>query len=119
MLFLILPKVIQPDKILQVGSQISDSSYKFSEEIKDKKKIAEFENWFDKINFTEEISKPNKYADIVLQLHHYKEGTSTHPISIWLDEDEATVVNEIGSEGSGGKLSRSQLDNLRNIIDPK
>ncbi|MGX7394686.1 hypothetical protein [Carnobacterium mobile] len=119
MLFLILPKVIQPDKILQVGSQISESSYKFSEEIKDEEKIVEFENWFDRINFTEEIGEPDGYADIVLQIRHYKEGISTHPISIWVDEDEATVTNEIGSEDRVGKLSSSQLDDLRKIIDSK
>lgn len=119
LLFLTLPKVIKPDTTLQVGSQISESSYEFSEEIKDKEKIAEFENWFDKINFTEEIDEPVGYADIILQIRHYKEGTSTHPISIWLDEKESTVINGIGSEDRVGKISSSQLGDLRNIIDSK
>lgn len=119
MLFLILPKVINPDTTLQVGSQLSKSSYEFSEEIKDKEKIAEFENWFDKINFTEKIDEPEGYADIILQIRHYKEGTSTHPISIWLDGNESTVINGIGSKDRVGKISNSQLDDLRNIIDSK
>ena len=58
-LFLILPKVMKPDKTLQVGSQVGETSYKFSEEIKDKEKIAEFENWFNKITFTEGQDEPN------------------------------------------------------------
>lgn len=119
LILLILPKVIKPDKTLQVGSQMSESSYEFSEEIKDKEKIAEFENWLDKINFTEEIDKPDGYADIILQIRHYKEGTSTHPISIWLDGNESTVINGIGSEDRVGKISSSQLDDLRDIIDLK
>ena len=115
-LFLILPKVMKPDKTLQVGSQVGETSYKFSEEIKDKEKIVEFENWFNKITFTEGLDEPNGYADIIVQIRCYEDGTSTNPISVWFDENESTVVNGIGSEGSTGKLSSHQLDDLKDIV---
>ncbi|MGY0400416.1 hypothetical protein [Carnobacterium jeotgali] len=110
---------MKPGKVLQVGSQISESSYDFSEEIKDQEKIAEFEKWFDKINFTEEISTPDRNADIIMQIIHYKEGIFTHPISIWVDENETIVMNGIGTRDEVGKITNSQLNDLRNIIDSK
>ena len=107
---------MKPDKTLQVGSQVGETSYKFSEEIKDKEKIAEFENRFDEITFTEGLDEPNGYADIIVQIRYYEDGTSTNPISVWFDENESTVVNGIGSEGSTGKLSSHQLDDLKDIV---
>ncbi|WP_414839598.1 hypothetical protein [Carnobacterium sp. TMP28] len=110
---------MESDKLIQVGSQVDETSYKFSREIKDKKKIAEFENWFDEIIFTEGLDEMNGYADIIVLIRHDNDGTFTNPISVWFDEDESTVANGIGSEGRTGKLSSSQLKDLRNIIDLK
>ncbi|MGB3160577.1 MAG: hypothetical protein WBA84_04945 [Carnobacterium sp.] len=118
-LFIVLTKASKPNKIIQIGSQVSESSYEFSEEIKDKEKIAEFEEWFDKIDFKKETEKPDGYADLIVQIRYYREGTMTNPVSIWFDDYESTVINGIGSEGEIGKLSNSQLENLLSIIGLK
>lgn len=117
LLVLILPKIIEPKKVLQVGTQINETSYQFTQEIKDKEKIAEFEKWFDEIDFSNDIEIQEGYADIVLQISHYKEGTLTHPVSIWIDGDNITATNNIGTDTKGSKITKAQLDELQNIIE--
>ena len=54
MLLFVLPNVMEPDLILQVGSQHNEATIEFTKEIEDEK-IEAFENWFDEINFKERI----------------------------------------------------------------
>lgn len=105
-----------PDKILVVGHQISEYAFEFTKEIKDADKITEFENLFEEIVFSTEEWNEESYADIILQINH-KEGIFTHPLSIWIDGDDATVVIRGSIEDNTGKLSKSQLDNLKSIIN--
>lgn len=107
---------MEPDKVLRVGTQVSEYTFQFSKEIKDKEKIIEYENWFDEIDFSEEVEKQDDYADIILQIDH-KEGISTHHASLWINESNIIIVNGIGAESRSGKISNSQLNSLQNIID--
>lgn len=115
-LFLAITKLMKPEKTLVVGSQVDDSSYDFTEEIKDKEKIVEFEKWFNNIDFSSEIKEPNGYAEIIIIIRDYEQGTYTHPVSLWIDEDNFIVTNKIGFENTGGKISKTQLDELQKII---
>ena len=115
-LFIVIPKVIKPEKILEVGSQVDGSGYEFTKELKDKEKISEFEKWFDNIDFSSEIEEPIGYAEIIIIIRDHEQSIMTHPVSIWIDEDNSTVTNEIGFEKLGGKISNSQLDELQKII---
>ncbi len=105
-----------PDKILVVGHQISENGYEFTKEIKAEEKIAEFENLFEEIVFSTEEWDEEAYADIILQINH-KKGIFTHPLRIWIDGDEATVLIVGLAEANLGKLSKSQLENLKDIIN--
>ena len=104
-----------PDKILVVGHQISEMAFEFTKEIKDEEKIAEFENLFEEIVFSTEEWNEEAYADdIILQINH--KGFFTHPLRIWIDGDEATALIT-GDEDNIGKLSKSQLEDLKAIIN--
>ena len=115
LLTLILPKIMKPEKVLLVGTQINETSYQFTQEIKDKEKIAEFESWFDEIDFSKDIEIQEGYADMVLQIVHHKEGTSTHLVSLWINGNNITVTNGIGADTKGGKITKAQLDELQDI----
>lgn len=106
MLILILPKIIEPKKVLQVQTQINETSYQFTQEIKDKEKIAEFEKWFDEIDFSKDIEIQEEYADMILQIRH-KEGVSTHPVSLWINGNKITATNDIGADTKGGKITKA------------
>ena len=116
LLVLILPKIIEPKKVLQVGTQINETSYQFTQEIKDKEKIAEFEKWFDEIDFSKDIEVQEEHADMILQIRH-KEGVSTHPVSLWINGNNITVTNDIGADTKGGKITKAQLDELQDILE--
>src|SRR5699024_3877836 len=105
------------EKVLLIGTQINETSYQFNQEIKDKEKIAEFENWFDDIEHTKDIEIQKGYADMVLQIVHHKEGTSTHPVSLWINGNNITVTNDIGADTKGGKITKAQLDELQDILE--
>ena len=107
---------MMPDKILVVGHQVSEYVFEFTKEIKDKDRIAEFENLFEEIVFSTEEWNEETYADIILQINH-KEGIFTHPLEIWIDGDEATALIPGLVEDNIGRLSKSQLENLKAIIN--
>ena len=107
---------MMPDKILVVGYQISEYAFEFTKEIKDEEKIAKFEKLFEEIVFSTEEWNEKAYADIILQINH-KQGIFTHPLRIWIDGDEATVLIAGLAEENLGKLSKSQLENLKAIIN--
>lgn len=109
-------KIMMPDKILVVGHQVSEYAFEFTKEIKDEEKIAEFENLFEEIDFSTEEWNAEAYADIILQINH-KTGIFTHPLRIWIDGDEATALITGLDEDNIGKLSKSQLENLKAIIN--
>lgn len=119
LLFFVLPKISQTDKTLQVGSQVGEDVYQFTYEIKDKEKIIEYEKWFDNIDFSEETEEEfrDDYADIIVQIRNYKEGISTHPVSIWIDGNDITVISQIDTGNSISKISKNDLDDLQAIID--
>lgn len=105
-----------PDKILLAGHQISDYGFEFTKEIKDKEKISEYENLFEQIVFLSDEWNEEAYADIILRINHNK-GIFTHPLEIWIDGDEATVLITGFNENNIGKLSKPQLEKLKTIID--
>jgi len=107
---------MMPDKILVVGHQISEYAFEFTKEIKDEEKIAKFEDLFEEINFLDGEWNEDAYADIILQINH-KQGIFTHPLRIWIDGDGATAIIIGLAEGNIGKLSKSQLGNLKAIIN--
>lgn len=119
LLFFVFPKVLQPDKTLQVGSQVGEDVFQFTYEIKDKEKIVEYEKWFDNIEFSEEAEEEfrDDYADIIVQIRNYKEGISTHPVSIWIDGNDITVINQLGTGNGMSKISKDHLHDLQAIID--
>ena len=120
LLLVSLPKLLQPDETLQVGHQVGEFTYEYTDEIKEKEKIVEYEKWFDGIEFTEEGDEPkalDEFADIIVQVRRYNEGTSTHPVSIWIGEDEAIIVNGIGYEYGAGRLSLAELEDLYGILN--
>jgi hypothetical protein len=105
-----------PDKILVVGHQISEYAFEFTKEIKDEEKIAKFEKLFEEIVFSTEEWNEKAHSDIILQINH-KQGIFTHPLRIWIDGDEATVLIAGLAEENLGKLSKSQLKDLKAIIN--
>ena len=109
---------MMPDKILVVGHQISEYAFEFTKEIKDADKIAEFEDLFEEIVFTTEEWNEESYADIILQINH-KKGIFTHPLRIYIDKngDAALAIISGFNENNMGKLSKSQLEKLKTIID--
>lgn len=109
-------EVMMPDKVLVVGHQISEYAFEFTKEIRDKEKIEEFENLFEEMDFLTEEWNEGAYADIILQINH-KEGIFTHPLRIWIIGDEATALIAGLTEDNICKLSKSQLDNLKAIIN--
>ncbi|GEK91234.1 hypothetical protein [Alkalibacterium kapii] len=119
--FIVIPRILQPERTLNVGSQVDDSVYQYTKHIEDKEKIVEYEKWFDGIEFSNDIEEPTGYAEIVVDLVNHKEGTMVHPISIWIDGEDITVINNIGFKSTEfetpeGKLTKTQLDKLRKII---
>ena len=109
-------KIMMPDKILVVGHQISEYAFEFTKEIKDEEKIAKFEKLFEEIVFSTEEWNEKAHSDIILQINH-KQGIFTHPLRIWIDGDEATVLIAGLAEENLGKLSKSQLKDLKAIIN--
>ncbi|MFB1051990.1 hypothetical protein [Paraliobacillus sp. JSM ZJ581] len=59
-IIIIFNKVMEPDKVLHVGHSVSKYEFEFTKEIKDKKKISEFEQLFEEVVFSTEewIGKP-------------------------------------------------------------
>ncbi|MDN6291141.1 MAG: hypothetical protein L0J63_12805 [Tetragenococcus koreensis] len=119
--FIVIPRILQPERTLNVGSQVDDTGYQFTKQIEDKEKIKEYEKWFNDIEFSNEIEEPTGYAEIVVKLVNHKEGTMVHPISVWIDGKDITVTNNIGFESTEfetpeGKLTKTQLDDLQKII---
>lgn len=104
-----------PNKVLLVGHQISDQAFEFIKEIKDKKKIAEFENLFDQVNFSSGEWDVETYPDMVVQINH-KEGYFTHAFHIWINGDEGIALIWTLEEKEIGRLSSSQVDTLKRII---
>lgn len=119
LIFFVLQRTMTPAETLQVGTQVSEMTFQFTKEIKDKEKITAYETWFDEIEFSEEVEGLDQDgdADIIVQVRRYKEGTSTHPVSVWVAEDNITVINNIGTGTSIAKISQSTLDDLQHIIE--
>ena len=80
-------KYMAPDKVLVVGHHISDHAFTFTKEIKDPKKIAEYEAFFYEIKFIPGEYDEARYADVIMQINH-KSGIFTHPLHIWFKDDE-------------------------------
>ena len=84
--------------------------------------IDTYKNWFNDVHFSEKQegwTDPTGNADIVLQLVQPSEGISTHPLSVWMVEDEAVITNEFGiqEESPVGFLSNEKLLELLNILE--
>ncbi|MCG1013285.1 MAG: hypothetical protein GX892_01680 [Thermoanaerobacteraceae bacterium] len=108
-------KYMAPDKVLVVGHHISDHAFTFTKEIKDQKKIAEYENLFNQIKFSRGECDEDTYPDIILQINH-KTGIFTHPLHIWMKGDEGIALIWTLEEPEIGKLSSSQVETLKRII---
>jgi hypothetical protein len=112
-----LDKLMTPDKVLLVGNQINDTTIDFSKEIRDKEKINEFENIFKEVEFSEgEWNKETTYPDMITHIRH-KEGIATHWFEIWIDEEEGMAVMSMSEETLVGRLTKSQVDILRRIVN--
>ena len=122
-LILILPVLskafnnfMTPDKVLLVGHQVSDLAFEFTKEIKDEEKIVEFENIFDQVNFSSNEWNEEKYPDMIVQINH-KEGIFTHAFHIWINGDEGIALIWTSEEKEMGRLSRTQVETLKRIIN--
>lgn len=112
-----LDKIMIPDKVLLVGHQIDDTAIDFSKEIKDKKKINEFENIFKEVEFLEgESNKETTYPDMITHIRH-KEGIATHWFKIWINEEEGIAVISMSQETLVGRLKKPQVDTLKRIVN--
>lgn len=110
-------KLMIPDKVLVVGHQVNDNVIDFSKQIKDKQKIIEFENIFKEVEFSEEEwNKETTYPDIITHIRH-KEGIATHWFEIWINEEESIVVISMSEGAWVGRLTKSQVDTLKRIIN--
>ena len=105
-----------PDKVLLVGHQINDTTIDFSKEIKDKEKIKEFESIFNEVEFTEGEWNNATYPDMITHIRH-KKGTITHWFEIWISKEEGIVVISMSEETLVGRLTKSQVDTLKRIVN--
>lgn len=111
-----LNEIMAPDKVLIVGHQIDEHTFEFTREIKDKEKIADFENLFEQVSFWEEEKEKESYPDIIVQINH-KRGISTHAFKIWFIGEEGIAEIYTTEEKLIGKLSSSQVKALKEITN--
>jgi len=110
-------KLMIPDKVLLIGHQIDDTTIDFSKEIRDKEKIKEFESLFNEVEFLEgEWNNETPYPDMITQIRH-KEGISTHWFEIWINDEECIVLISMSDETLVGRLTKSQVDTLKRIVN--
>lgn len=112
-------KVMMPDKVLHVGHGIDKYSGEFTREIKDEKKISEFEQLCEEVIFSEEEWNEEKPADLVFKIDH-KEGIYTHFLEVWINQEGA--IMSYGNDWENnmatiGELSKSQFEKLESIIE--
>lgn len=115
LLFPVMKKTMTPDKVLLVGHQVGNYEFEFTKEIKDKEKIAEFENLFEQVDFSSSEWNEEKYPDMIVQINH-KEGYFTHTFHIWINGDEGIAIIWTSEDKEIGKLSSSQVETLKRII---
>lgn len=108
-------QAMAPDKVLVAGNQISEYSFQFTKEIKDKVKIADFERIFDEITFVEEPLKETSYPDLIVQINH-KRGIWTHPLKIWFDGEEGIAYMYTIEPPQIGSLTDTQVKALQEIF---
>ena len=111
-----LGEIMIPDKVLLVGHQVDNTTIDFSKEIRDKKKINQFENIFKEVKFLQDVKlKEENYPDMITNIRH-KNGTSTHWFKIWVNEEESIVLKSNLGKPSIGRLTKSQVDTLESIV---
>lgn len=109
-------KVTVADKVLVVGEQVSDIKIDFIKEIKNVEKIIKYENMYDQIHFSINEWDAETYPDVILTINH-KGGYDTHYLNIWIDENGGIALIPNTSGNNFAKLSKKQLEELKEIID--
>ena len=109
-------EAMAPDKVLVAGNQIDAYSFQFTKEIRDEKKIADFEKIFDEIAFVEENLEEASYPDFIVQINH-KRGIWTHPLKIWFDGEEGLAQMYTVEKTRIGRLSGAQVKALQEIFN--
>jgi len=109
-------EITTPDKVLVVLKQVDEHTMEITTEIKDKEKIADFENIFDEISFEKKEWEEKSYADLIVQINH-KRGFFTHPLKIWFNGEEGTAQMYTVEDKEIGKLSSTQVKVLKEILN--
>ncbi|WP_026477698.1 hypothetical protein [Alkaliphilus transvaalensis] len=109
-------RITMPNKVLVVGEQVGEFAIKFNKEVREEKKIAQYERILGELIFEESEWVPETYPEFVLKIVH-KEGYFIGFHHIWINEEGGTLLIPNGSDRNYAKLTTNQVKELEEIIE--